>query len=174
MGEQLILTVVAVIGSLGGVALGGWLTGRRDDTQWVRDQRQRQEDTLRGVCADFIAAAIECRRLLEQLYYFQQVGRDAEILTFGDEYNHKSRDMHREAAQLRLLGTDTLIAAADHALATATEAIRAIKGVGRVRSSTDALTHLPELEVLKSSINAFIDQARPRTARNPGSVDRRG
>ncbi|MFJ3552395.1 hypothetical protein [Streptomyces sp. NPDC090114] len=169
MGDQLILTVVAVVGSLGGVALGGWLTARRDDMQWSREQRQRQEDALRGVCAAFVAAAIECRRLLEQLYYFQQIGRDAEILTFGEEYNHKSRDLHREAAQLRFLGSAVLIAAADDIVISVAHALQAVKRAETVSSSADVLADLSELDELKRAINALIDQARSNEGLGPGT-----
>lgn len=169
----MILTVVAVVGSLGGVVLGGWLTARRDDMQWSREQRQRQEDALRGVCAAFVAAAIECRRLLEQLYYFQQLGRDAEILTFGEEYNHKSRDLHREAAQLRFLGSAALIAAADDIVVSVAHALQAIKRAEAVSSSAEVLADLPEIEELKCSINALIDQARSNedTVSGAGQLD---
>lgn len=168
MGNQLILTVVAVIGSPGGVALGGWLTARRDDTQWAREKQQRQEDALRGVCAAFVAAAIECRRLLEQLRYFQQLGRDAEILTFGEEYNHKSRDRHREAAQLRFLGSATLVTAADDIVVSVAHSLQAVKRAESVSSAADVRADLPELEELKRSVNAFVDQARSHDGVGPG------
>lgn len=164
----MILTVVAVIGSLGGVALGGWLTARRDDTQWAREKQQRQEDALRGVRAAFVAAAIECRRLLEQLHYFQQLGRDAEILTFGEEYNHKSRDLHREAAQLRFLDSATLITAADDIVVSVAHSLQAVKRAESVSSAADVRADLPELEELKRSVNAFVDQARSHDGVGPG------
>ncbi|MFE5207229.1 hypothetical protein [Streptomyces sp. NPDC056600] len=161
MGGQLVLTIVAVLGSLGGVVLGGRLTARRDDIQWARQQRQRQEDLLRGACAGFVAAAVECRRLLEQLHYFHQVGRDAEILAFGDEYNHRSRDLHREAAQLRLSGSAALYDAADAVVDACAETVRAVKAAERVRRAEDALVGSRELDAFTGAVNAFIDQARP-------------
>jgi hypothetical protein len=71
--------------------------------------------------------------------------------------------MHREAAQLRLLETDAHITGADRVKASAADAIRAIKDADSVPSAADALTGLPELDILQSSINAFIDEARPGT-----------
>jgi hypothetical protein len=174
MGGQLILTVVAVLGSLGGVVLGGRLTARRDDIQWARQQRQRQEDALSGACAGFVAAAIECRRLLEQLHYFHQLGRDAEILAFGDEYDHRSRDMHREAAQLRLLGAAPLSDAADAVVTACTETVRAVKSAERVARAEDALAGLPALETFKEAVNAFIDRAHREGGAQPASGPENG
>jgi hypothetical protein len=157
---QLITVVLTAVSSLGGVALGGWLGSRRERTQWTREQQHRQLELRRNTCAEFVATATECRRLLAQLFYFQQARRDREILATGDEFNERNRDLHRRAAYVRLVASPELAAAADEVIVATTPAIQAIKATAPVDSPIQAKPTLPELEVLNDLIGAFIARAR--------------
>jgi len=90
--EQLVITAVTVTGTLGGVGLGGWINARSQREHWQREREDLAREHRRSTYAEFVLVATECRRLLQQLFYFQQVTRDAEILATGEEYNRRNRD----------------------------------------------------------------------------------
>lgn len=168
MGDQLALTIVAVIGSLGGGLLGGWFTARRDNLQWARQQQQRNDEAFLKACADFLATAIECRRLLEQLFQASQLQRGDGIVTHGNAYTLKTWDLHREAAMLRLLGASKLLNASDGVIQRAGEAFDAIKLPTPLPRADHEAAAKQALEALKAAIVAFIDEIDGEPGRGKG------
>jgi hypothetical protein len=161
--DQLVVSLMTVFGTLGGVGLGGWLNMRGQRAHWRREREERARDVRRSTYAEFALVAADCRRLLQQLFYFQQVNRDAEILATGEEYNRRNRDLHTAAAQVALIAPPELAGAAQDVIDRCGDFINAIRDVEPVPNGSHARTESTELEELRNAVNAFVALARTDT-----------
>ncbi|MFA1547034.1 hypothetical protein [Actinomadura chokoriensis] len=162
--NQIVTTAVTVVGTLGGVGLGGWINARSQRELWKRQRADGVEERLRDTYTEFVLIATENRRILQQLFYFQQVSRDPEILATGEEYNRKNRDLHRAAAQVSMVGGADLGQAADRVIEGCSAFAGALREVSRAPNGSLASTTLPELNALKGSINEFVELAKAQTS----------
>ena len=125
--EQTLVAVLAVLGSLGGVALGSYLSGRAQTRAWQREALDRDNRDKRAIMSAFATAAREWRATV--------MSEDATLLQASTV--SRSRHAFGGEAQAETLRRQQEIRLVSSTVETAQAAYQVVS----------ALTHLAEVRV---------------------------